>query len=671
MNGNHLKELQQEWLVTDGRGAFAMGTPEGFRTRKYHGFCMGIAGRSEAAFLADLGMSVGGRNLWPHRYRNGLDTAGPAFKYSLVGTGPEWEWTLDEPSGVLRFAVKAQRLKGLELQWSWKSTQARARKIPLALKIRPFFAMRPLHALGGATWNLESADEAEDGFTGTHLRVMANSQDAVMREPIYLSLSGQWKWEAVPHWYNEFFYSEEQARGYPSEENLFSAGEWTVHINEGEPARILMADEADIFNLPQPARRRATSMRDIRVPALDFVVHDPAGIVAGFPWFGEWGRDTFISLPGIAIRWLESGGKSHEVASWVDEVLTRWGQWIQLTGMLPNLIEKNGSHQWESADATLWWCHALASLWAFGAAGRKEFQGIDRRFKPLLDHAIDSIASGRHVFLKMADDEMLEVTEPHTTWMDARIEGCAVTPRKGRLPEINALWFQARCLQALWSQGDLKGLLSLGMKTLDRLSWDPAENDRPNFIFLHSIPLAPSFVLRETAELHKDLERAALFWTPVGLRSLKPTHRAYQSRCVGTQTVRDAAYHQGTVWGWLGGHFEMAKQRAELGEEFETFPVGKLESMPIEGHIAEIFDGDPPFVPRGAPAQAWSLACLDEARARKRLRVDAKLSDILSRRWLGKEERRGKRGSARTIGQNNQGKGRDRSDLPPEMTEEP
>lgn len=636
-------ESQKEWLVTDGRGSFAMGTPEGIRTRKYHGFCQGIAGRSEAAFLADLGMSVGGLNLWPHRYRHGVDAPGPAFRYISSGTGPEWEWSLDEPTGVLRFSVKAQRLKGIELQWSWKSTKAQTRKIPLELKIRPFFAMRPLHSLGGATWNLEDRQVDPAESQGTQLRVMATAQDAVMLEPLYLVLSGNWKWNESPFWYNEFFYSEELARGYPAEENLYSAGEWTVHIKDGEPARILMAEEADIFAMPQPARRRSTSMRDIRVPALDFVLHEPAGIVAGYPWFGEWGRDSFISLPGLAIRWLESGGKSHEVASWVDEILTRWGQWIQLTGMLPNLIEKNGSHQWESADATLWWCHALASLWSFGAAGRKEFQGIDKRFKPLLDHAIDSIASGRHVFLKLAADGMLEVTEPHTTWMDARVEGCAVTPRKGRLPEINALWFQARCLQALWSQGDLKDLLSLGRKTLDRLNWDSSENDRPNSVFLHSIPLAPSFVLRETAALKKDLERMETFWTPVGLRSLKPSSRGYQARCVGTQKVRDQAYHQGTVWGWLGGHYEMAKQRAEVEDQFETFPVSRLEAMPIEGHISEIFDGDPPFTPRGAPAQAWSLACLDEARAKKRLRVDAKLSDILSRRWLGKEERRVRR----------------------------
>jgi 4-alpha-glucanotransferase len=503
--------------------------------------------------------------------------------------------------------------------------------------------VRPLHALGGQTWSIEPQDDAD----GTRLRVRSTDPNALIGEPLYLLLSGNWSWNELPYWYNEFYYTEELARGYPAEENLFSAGEWTLTLRESEPARILMAEEADIFAMPQPARRR-TTLRDATVTALDFVVNEPAGIVAGYPWFGEWGRDTFISLPGIAIRWLESGGKSHEVAAWVDEVLSRWGQWIQLTGMLPNLIEKNGSHQWESADATLWWCHALASLWAFGAAGRKEFQGIDRRFKSLLDHAIDSIKNGRHVFLREASDGMLEVTEAHTTWMDARVEGCAVTPRTGRLPEINALWFQAQCLQALWSQAestkeekDLSHLLTLGRKTLDPLNWGADENDRPNFVFLHSIPLAPSFVLRETGALQRDLERAEAFWTPVGLRSLKPTSRAYQAKCVGTQAVRDAAYHQGTVWGWLGGHFEMAKDRAGLSQEtFETFSAQILESMPIEGHISEIFDGEEPFVPRGAPAQAWSLACLDEARARKRLRVDSKLSDILSRRWLGKDERR-------------------------------
>jgi 4-alpha-glucanotransferase len=490
--------------------------------------------------------------------------------------------------------------------------------------------------------------EAQDPPLGTRIRVRAQSEESQLQEPVYSLLSGKWSWEELPYWYNEFFYSEELERGYPAEENLFSAGHWNLVLKDGEHARILVAEDANILSAPQPARRRSAARGETRHAPLDFVLHEPAGVVAGYPWFGEWGRDTFIALPGLAIRWLESGGKSHEVASWVDEVLGRWSKWIELTGMLPNLIEKSGGHQWETADATLWWCHALASLWAFGAAGRREFQGLDRRYKALLDRAIDSIQSGRHVFLKPSPDGTLEVTEPHTTWMDARVEGCAVTPRTGSLPEINALWFQARCLQALWSndvpgeKSNLAKLETLGLRTLDRSQWDPAENDRPNFIFLHSLPLAPSFVMRDGVTLRRDLEKSREFWTPVGLRSLRPGSHAYHAKCEGTQAARDAAYHQGTVWGWLGGHFEMAKQRAEVAD-LETFPASVLERMPIDGHISEIFDGDEPFTPRGAPAQAWSLACMDEARARRRLHVDTKITEILSRRWLGKEDRRARR----------------------------
>jgi len=209
-----------------------------------------------------------------------------------------------------------------------------------------------------------------------------------------------------------------------------------------------------------------------------------------------------------------------------------------------------------------------------------------------------------------------------------------VTSRLGALPEINALWFQAKILHFLWTgDGDFTEIESLGHAAILA-----KESDRPNEIFLHSLPLAPSFVLQDWESLRADLKNVRRkFLTPVGLRSLSPKSADYIGHCVGHQRERDQAYHQGSVWGWLAGHYEMAESRSpeviggrELPQAESLFGHGEF---PIQGHIPEIFDGDPPHLPRGTPAQAWSLACSVESQVRKNRQLDRKLTKVLVKRW--------------------------------------
>jgi glycogen debranching enzyme len=458
-------------------------------------------------------------------------------------------------------------------------------------------------------------------------------------------LEGGFDWREDPDWYRQFFYSEEAERGYMPREDLYSAGVFAVDLRRapGGQASWLLSESQQPFagaSTPPPRKRGARSKAS-RPAVLDFVLLDPPGIVAGYPWFGEWGRDTFISLPGIAMAWIEAGGDPAEVWEWAEACLMRWGDWIRMTGMIPNLIEKDGSHQWESADGTLWWCHALASLWTFSLGDKGLFPGIEEKFRDHLACAISAISSGRHLFLSPSEDGSLEVTEPHSTWMDARIDGAAVTPRMGKLPEINALWFQARCLQWIWSStpNASEGAQEIGR--LGRLALACVEADRPNGIFLHSIPLAPSFVLKDSKTMASQLQEIAeQLWTPVGLRTLSPRNPAYRPRCVGDQLARDLAYHQGPPWAWLGGHFEMARQRCVGMRAAPRNAESGAPSPLVAGHIPELFDAEPPFAPRGTPAQAWSVACLEEASARRRAKVDAKLTRLLAERWLERRERR-------------------------------
>ena len=601
----------QEWLVTDQRGGFAMGSTTGARERKYHGYYLGIAGRDETCFLGDFELEPDGDPaalFWP---RN--------FSYARRRPqGPLWR--CDHENGVLLFGVSALDGGGIQLEWSWSSPSGK----PIGLGIRPFFAMRRLHGMEGLEWNLEL-----EGDAGALVTASSGAR-------AYLGFSTNLRWQADRTLNRKFRYSEESRRGYLDEESLFAAGRFEVLLEEDSSARIELHS--------QHRGNAAPSIAPI--PAMDFVLKEPAGIVAGFPWFGEWGRDTFVSLPGIAMSWIHGGGNAAEVHAWTEEILEAWGAWVHSAGMLPNLVERDGSHQWESADATLWWCHSLASLWAFSLNGEgASVPDVWRpRYSKTLAAVIHSISTGRHPFLRLRADGLLDVTEGHASWMDARIEGAPVTPRTGPLPEINALWFQAQCLQALWSDEPMPPRLQdLARQALEVCQ----EPERPNRIFLHSIPLAPSFVLGalshgERVRADEEVERIAReLGTPFGLRTLKPGAPSYRPRCEGSQHERDLSYHQGPVWAWLGGHFEMARKRMAphsqkevklLMDEALTEEWRKSLGS-IEGHIAEVFDAEFPLTPRGAPAQAWSLACIEEARARRRNRTDHKLTKVLARRW--------------------------------------
>ncbi len=629
--GEGMEGSSQEWLVTDQRGAFAMGTREGVRTRKYHGFFLGIPGRAETAGLLDIDLEFNSLRLWPHRYASpegsliypNLEESGLSYEYEITPTGPRWSWTL--PEGTLNFHISAHQPGGISLHWKWNSRKRRS----CHLKIRPFWAMRDLHSLGGQIWSWnEEKDPSSSKWT----------VEGIDGRVAFCLLEGTWNWTEDPQWYQNFYYSEEVLRGDEGKEDLYSAGILETDLESNQSCGWIIAFDAKDLegNLSNPQKEKI----------IDFVLTRPAGIVAGYPWFGEWGRDTFVSLPGIISTYLRSESDPDQLWIWVSELMNRWGYWIHQKGMLPNILEKNGEYQWESADATLWWCHSLSSLWMFSLCYPKTFPALQIEFYSTLEKAIHSIREGRHRFLKELPNGLLEVTAPHVTWMDARVNGQAVTPRMGCLPEINALWFEACCLYWLWSDDPTKlnqeALQSLGEKVLQC-----SEPDRPNTIFLHSLPLAPSFVLKNQKSLETGLlDLAEKFWTPVGLRSLRSNHPHYKPHCSGTQEERDRSYHQGAVWGWLGGQFEIAKDRYHLTQKSHTsegekmFTKKILEDMPIEGHIPEIFDADPPFTPRGAPAQAWSLACFEEAKARRKLKADSKISKVLTRRWLGRNERK-------------------------------
>ena len=633
-------QAELEWLVTDLRGGFAMGTPTGVRTRKYHSFYSTISGRSQQSFLIDFELKIDGHSVWPHAYSarasSGASSdvvihpAGEFLREFRCDPYPSWVWQV--PTGnKVEFSITP--VLGRGLQFNFKKI---GKTKGALVQLRPFFAMRNLHGTGGSEWSLESGTE---GFRVT-------SAKGAIGPSSLIKTQGQWSWKADPSWYHQFHYTEEKARGYDYEEDLFSAGEFSLLLNSDSSFMLTEIPEEVTTGQAQTQETQDIPSYFAGVdffPLRDFILFNPPGIVAGYPWFGEWGRDTFISLPGIVASWLENGGDPEKVYAWSSDLLERWGCWIESAGRLPNLIEKDGTHQWESADATLWWIHSLTSLWTYSLGPYPIFERLKDRFAKYLDAAISSIQSGKHSFLYLMPNGLLEMTEPHATWMDARVHGHAVTPRCGMLPEMNALWCQALALQSVWKSGRVDETLR---PTFQNALNQTQEFERPNRVFLFSLPLAPGFVLQDDEAL---LEAVVVterdLTTPVGLRTLKPSNPQYRPHYRGNQTERDQAYHQGAVWAWLGGHQLMARTRLKTKAPknlTEILSPQSMKLMPISGHIAEIFNAESPFQHQGAPAQAWSLACLEEYRARKKYKLDQPLLEIIQTTFKQKRVNRAK-----------------------------
>jgi 4-alpha-glucanotransferase len=363
---------------------------------------------------------------------------------------------------------------------------------------------------------------------------------------------------------------------------------------------------------------------------LVYALDDPPGVLAGFPWFGEWGRDTFVSLPGIALAWCRLDEAA--AGGWSSRLLERWSRWIEREDMLPNFLGPAGSTHWESADATLWFTHAVAALWSYGER-LPALRASAEAALPAVEAAVRGIVAGRHRYLRVEGDGLVSVTGDRTTWMDANVDGAAVTPRNGRLPEINALWAQAHVLLALAGGRGAPAARRLADLALEVREAEP----RPHRVFLGSLPLAPGwrrggapFLAAELAALS-----AAGLSTPVGPRTLAAGAPDYRGRYEGDQRARDRAYHRGAVWPWVSAHWAMTAQRA--GGEWVGAARAAWEELrrraPIEDQLPEMCEGDPPHAPVGAPAQAWSVAAWEEWRWREvNAGFDRAWQDVSSRR---------------------------------------
>jgi predicted glycogen debranching enzyme len=634
---------RKEWLVTNGIGGFASGTIAGLLTRRYHGLLIAALkpplGRTLLVAKLDDTAIYLGRDypLFANRWADGsVDPTGfhHIERFRLEDTTPAWTFALADASLERRIWMK----HGANTTYvQYRLTRAGA---PLALRAKAIVNYRDYHGATRGGWNMR-VETVEHG-----LRVTAFDGAT----PFYL-LSHRAEVEARHEWYRDFSLSVEQYRGFDGLEDHLYAGEFRAVLQPGQSLTLILSAEPDAGLDGDEAhverQRRERQLRDLahmRYPAAalppeaylrlalaadQFIVDrptpdDPHGksVIAGYPWFGDWGRDTMIALPGLTL----ATGRPDVARS----ILRTFARFVD-RGMVPNRFPDEGeAPEYNTVDATLWYFEAMRAYHA--ATGDDD---LVRELFPVLMDIVDWHVRGTRYGIRAdPDDGLLAAGEAgvQLTWMDARLGDWVVTPRIGKPVEINALWHNALRVMDSFTQivGDIVSATGVAdyKRMADRAQssfvrfWHaggyccdvidgPGGRDaslRPNQLLAVSLPHSP---------LNADRQRAVVdtcarhLLTSHGLRSLAPDHADYVGRYGGDPYHRDGAYHQGTVWGWLIGPFVSAHLRVyrdpARAREYLVPLIHHLADHGL-GSIGEIFDGDPPFAPRGCIAQAWSVA---------------------------------------------------------------
>jgi predicted glycogen debranching enzyme len=633
----------REWLVTNGIGGYAFGTIAGHQTRCYHGLLVAALqpplGRT--IMLAKLDESARYASeefeLFTNRWADG--TVAPAGyrymeRFHLEGTTPVWTFALAD----------ALLEKRIFMQSGANTTYALYRMVrasaPVELSIKVLADYGEEHCVTvGRTQPME-VTPVERG-----LQVVAFEGAT----PFYV-LSDSAAASPAKNWYRNFDLAAERARGLPDRTDYFFAGEFRATIAPGGSLTIVASTEATpsligeaafakhqsetgallgrFFSAnnrnaqtPSPAVQQLVLAADQFIAARPLIgAADAKTVLAGYPWFNDWGRDTMVALPGLC---LTTG------RPWLARNILRTFSRFVSEGMLPNQFPRAGvAPVYNTVDATLWYFEAVRQY--FEATSDI---GLLHELDPVLDAIIDAHVRGTRYQIHVDPaDGLLYAGEPgvQLTWMDAKVGDRVVTPRVGKPVEVNALWLNAaasmaRFARAIGRNATKYEALAESARTGFARFWNsekqycfdlidapgsPDGNDaalRPNQIFAVSLP--------ETA-LAAGQQRAVVdvcareLLTSFGLRSLGRNESGYRGRYAGNTEERDDAYHQGTVWGWLLGPFALAHlrvyQNASEAMSFLEPMFGHIKSAGL-GTASEIFDGDPPFTPNGCIAQAWTV----------------------------------------------------------------
>lgn len=618
-----------EWLETNGIGGYASSTVAGANTRRYHGLLvaatkpplgrMVVLSKLEETIVAgdrrvELGCNQYPGAVYPEGYRY--------LKSFRRDVFPEFEYQ----AGNFRLKKTVAAIHG-------ENTTVVVYEVldaeeDFQLELLPMYACKDFHSEAKANDSLHFHYLFDEGTFRT-----MNYQDC---PEIFIHVPGS-SFIEQRNWFYNFEHLVEQHRGLDFKEDLYSHGRFAVNLRKGDKLGVIISTESPIDRdavtmLNQERVRRNTwtkkfdghdLLRRLALAADQFIVQrgDLHSVIAGYPWFSDWGRDTMIALPGLCLV----TGRHQEYK----QILKAFAEHVS-DGMIPNRFpDYHEEPEYNTIDATLWFFVAVYRY--HKTTGDDAFV---KELLPVLKEIIDWHYRGtRYNICVDAEDELLAGGHDgvQLTWMDAKVGDWVVTPRQGKPVEINALWynalksmahFQQRVANkegaAVYEQKAARVLESFNEKfwnSTRKCLYDCVDHDyknpdlRPNQVYAISLPF-PLLAKDRAISVLKMIGQYLL--TPRGLRSLEPGHHDYKGSYGGGPWNRDSAYHQGTAWGYLMGPYidalmyvkgDKAKKEASV---LLTQFLAHLDERGV-GSISEIFDGDAPHAARGCIAQAWSV----------------------------------------------------------------
>jgi predicted glycogen debranching enzyme len=619
--------LTKEFIRSNRAGSYSSTTLVYCNTRKYHGLLIAPIENLDGdrhVLLSTFDETIIERelefNLGIHKYQGDIYSPG-GHKYVRDFTADPTPTIVYRVGGVVlvKECLLVEKEEQILIRYTIKDSD-----VPVKLRFRPFLAFRNMHQLSKA--NLYANTKAVLIPNGAKVRLYDGYPF------LHMQFSTHAEFIPAPDWYFGIEYNKELRRGYDYKEDLVVPGYFELDAKKGDV--IIFAAGTARVN-PDQLKRKYTVELAKRIPrdsfkhclinsAQQFFIkrNKKTEIIAGFPWFGCWGRDTFIALPGLTLA-------IGDVATCKDALDTQVAR--LKNGLFPN-VGGEDNPAFNSVDAPLWFFWALQQY----TKAVKSYTAIWRSYNKAIKTILEAYRDGTSYNIRMQENGLIYAGEPGKalTWMDAIVYGKPVTPRVGSPVEINALWYNAVMFaldlaRRSKDEAFIKTWEHLPQKIHDSFLnkfWDPKKGYLADVVDQNNTDwsIRPNQVIAVSMEysmLAPEIKKAVLdvierdLLTPRGLRTLSPTNQNYKGIYKGTQEQRDNAYHQGTVWPWLLEHFceGYMNLHKESGLGFLERLINEFEPVMTElgiGTIPEIFDGDPPHRARGAISQAWSVAAL-------------------------------------------------------------
>ncbi len=630
----------REWILTNGLGSYASSSLQMCNTRKYHGL-LNInlaepAGRFVLLSHLEEAITIGEKECYFSTKKHSdiyyPDAMDSIEKVEIEGY-PSFVYAFDDFK-IKREICMLTAKNAVLVKYSLETKSEQK----CTLKINPLIAFRDIHKL-----------TLENPFLDKNIKMSKNGFSTrpypdLPSIEFLLEAKQKYNLSYLPTWVKSVHYTKEEARGFNSYEDLYSLACFNVEIKPDEP--IYFAASCEELKAPlSELWQEETEMRNKKISEIDslldylkfcgeiFISRSPNNlleIIAGYPWFQAWGRDTFISLPGLCFV----SGRIEDGKQILKDLMAQMKD-----GLFPNMLSSDGNNSYNTVDASLWFVRAIQALEQYSS---EEEDFLKQSALPAIQDIIKNFSSGMHCSsydLYIDEKGLLHAGNEHTqlTWMDALVANKPVTPRSGYAVELNALWFNALCYckelelrfykkseisdehiaklkksfrEAFWVEA-YGGYLadSFNARAMDR-------SIRPNQLFALALPYQLLSIEDEIKVF--DTVKSSLL-VPFGLRTLSPMSVQYKGKYEGSSSQRDSAYHQGTAWPWLIGAYvdallSLKKSEAEKEAEVaffleKTTPLFTvhLKQAGIHG-ISEIFSGDEPYSPDGCPFQAWSVA---------------------------------------------------------------